>query len=307
MLKQVNPGLRSRVTQTIRFKPFDAELTAQLLHSRLHEMGKSISASADCVTNLAARLVGDPDFASGRSVETWCKRVVKHCAKARTNDVTGSILASALIELISDTEKPPSVVPVDQPREGLNARSAPLFPERRITSIEIRKEAEENPEFISVFDDGSGAAAADDDDIAAALQNACVDLGYDKDLKSRQELEQMLAQVEKGSSFDLKILDYVCKATGANESKVDRVLRTQVTALLRTVKAQNKFEIELTDYLEALEEQEREKQVKQMKAIQCKLMGICPAGFQWHREGSGWRCGGGAHLVSLEDPMFSMD
>ena len=26
-------------------------------------------------------------------------------------------------------------------------------------------------------------------------------------------------------------------------------------------------------------------------------MGPCPMGFAWHREGSGWRCGGGSHFV----------
>ena len=28
-------------------------------------------------------------------------------------------------------------------------------------------------------------------------------------------------------------------------------------------------------------------------------IGICPAGFVWHREGSGFRCGGGLHVVSF--------
>ena len=38
---------------------------------------------------------------------------------------------------------------------------------------------------------------------------------------------------------------------------------------------------------------------KQETQAQAKLqaMGICPAGFAWHREGCGWRCNGGAHYV----------
>ena len=30
-------------------------------------------------------------------------------------------------------------------------------------------------------------------------------------------------------------------------------------------------------------------------------MGPCPMGFAWHREGSGWRCGGGSHFVRSRD------
>ena len=33
-------------------------------------------------------------------------------------------------------------------------------------------------------------------------------------------------------------------------------------------------------------------------------MGPCPMGFAWHREGSGWRCGGGSHFVHDDDPML---
>jgi hypothetical protein len=27
----------------------------------------------------------------------------------------------------------------------------------------------------------------------------------------------------------------------------------------------------------------------------------CPAGFDWHRDGDGWRCNGGSHFVSNDD------
>uniref|UniRef100_A0A0G4I8T0 AAA+ ATPase domain-containing protein n=1 Tax=Chromera velia CCMP2878 TaxID=1169474 RepID=A0A0G4I8T0_9ALVE len=47
-------------------------------------------------------------------------------------------------------------------------------------------------------------------------------------------------------------------------------------------------------------ERRRQERLKQEQAIKEKLRQIspCPAGFQWHRQGGGWRCGGGSHFVS---------
>ena len=32
-----------------------------------------------------------------------------------------------------------------------------------------------------------------------------------------------------------------------------------------------------------------------------KELARCPAGFDWHRDGDGWRCNGGSHFVSNDD------
>lgn len=46
--------------------------------------------------------------------------------------------------------------------------------------------------------------------------------------------------------------------------------------------------------------EERERELALEKAAQAALrrMGKCPAGFQWHRQGDGWRCSAGGHYVS---------
>jgi hypothetical protein len=41
-------------------------------------------------------------------------------------------------------------------------------------------------------------------------------------------------------------------------------------------------------------EEERQEFKRKLASI-----GICPAGFVWHRKGSGFRCGGGSHVVSF--------
>lgn len=46
--------------------------------------------------------------------------------------------------------------------------------------------------------------------------------------------------------------------------------------------------------------EERERKLALEKAAQAALrrMGVCPAGYQWLREGNGWRCSAGGHYVS---------
>ena len=57
-----------------------------------------------------------------------------------------------------------------------------------------------------------------------------------------------------------------------------------------------------------LEAEARAEEARKMKEEEAKMqaklasMGICPAGFAWHREGSGWRCNGGAHYVGSMPP-----
>jgi hypothetical protein len=46
--------------------------------------------------------------------------------------------------------------------------------------------------------------------------------------------------------------------------------------------------------------QELEEKLRREAQAQEKLatMGVCPAGFQWTKQGGGYRCAGGAHFVS---------
>ena len=67
-------------------------------------------------------------------------------------------------------------------------------------------------------------------------------------------------------------------------------------------RARRAYEMQLAAQRRQREEaEERRRQEERMKqAIREKLRQIspCPAGFNWHKVGSGWRCGGGSHFVS---------
>ena len=50
----------------------------------------------------------------------------------------------------------------------------------------------------------------------------------------------------------------------------------------------------------AEEARKREAAMKNREAVMQKLrqVGNCPAGYNWTKQGGGWRCGGGSHFVS---------
>jgi len=148
-------------------------------------------------------------------------------------------------------------------------------------------------------DNGNGDDDDDDDDIRAALQKACVDLGYDKDLQTRQKLASILTCIEKeGKPFPEDILHFIRQEVGGvSDQKIDKVLRPQVPSLLSATQGSIQYELKEIARLKALSELERLEAIKVEKKIQKKLRGHCPVGFAWHREGEGWRCGGGAHWV----------
>ena len=48
------------------------------------------------------------------------------------------------------------------------------------------------------------------------------------------------------------------------------------------------------------EQRKRMEKIRKEQAIKEKLRQLrpCPAGFNWYKQGAGWRCGGGSHYVS---------
>jgi len=143
-----------------------------------------------------------------------------------------------------------------------------------------------------------------DDPVFAALQLACVELGYDTDQESRKRLIGILESVQAGGDLSEDILEHVKSKTGENKSKLQQMLRPQVPPLLKGMSDAVAVEEERLAEIRRLEEQkkadEAEALQKKHQAMQHRLktMGACPAGFSWFRQGGGWRCHGGSHWVS---------
>lgn len=162
------------------------------------------------------------------------------------------------------------------------------FPPMRELEPPPQEREEEREEIRIVEIEADDDAKDDGPDIAAALQEACVELGYDESQEKRKELVAKLTGCEGSKDFPEDIMGLVCQKTGKEPKDVIDELRAQVSDVLASMK-------------EAIKEAEKE-HYKADAGIRerIKEMCLCPAGFDWHREGGGWRCNGGTHFISNE-------
>lgn len=85
------------------------------------------------------------------------------------------------------------------------------------------------------------------------------------------------------------------KVSSRNPGKVKSMLSQQRISVLAKVE-------------KAIEEDKKAKSAEEAKQqARVQAIGKCPMGFNWHKEGGGWRCGGGSHFVSNVDIQNYME
>lgn len=146
----------------------------------------------------------------------------------------------------------------------------------------------------------ASSAESDGGRIVAALQAACVELGYDENHERRKLPKRLLVDVQAGERFPQDIMQFVKDKTRANKEKNDGALRPQLSEVIASFSAAIEHEEALRAKIALLKAKKARKLKEEEANVQVKLqgMGMCPAGFVWHRKSSGRRCNGGSHFVN---------
>ena len=102
LLNKVNPGLKSRVSDVIDFPDFNADAAAELAGLQLAERRLKLPGGrpADALISWTERLAAAPQWANGRDVETFVRRVAVECATRKTSEVTIAALDAALANVL---------------------------------------------------------------------------------------------------------------------------------------------------------------------------------------------------------------
>lgn len=305
MLSKVNPGLRSRITQKIHFKEFDARAASQLLELQL--TNKSLRVADDVSAELpriAKTLVDAPDWASGRDVDTWAKRIVRKCSLENSDTVSLDVCNAVAHEMIGEKtgrRQCPTKDPKFKASTALVVDQAPPV----VTSQQSDTVSETIPlDMEQWIDVAESPTLSTHDVINMALQEACVELGYDKTQESRKQLEKLLSGAEIGANLPKDILDIVCAKTAADKVHIDNILRLEIPAVLNSIREKIKYEETRLADLARLDDEAKQAAIAKERAVQVKLKSRCPAGYSWYRTGKGWRCGGGSHFVPDSDPLL---
>ena len=85
-----------------------------------------------------------------------------------------------------------------------------------------------------------------------------------------------------------------------NDDEANEQKRRHEEARLRDLKARLAVR-EAEEKLRKVREEEERKRKEETKAQQkLRQIGVCPVGFRWIKQGTGYRCAGGSHFVSNE-------
>jgi len=261
--------------------------------------------------DLAEQLVWAPGWANGRDVGTWADKTYRHVAMAagsstqdQLNVVGYAHLQSALEQLLKHKSTPippnkPRLAADELPAATIDSMAMPPPPPAVQTQVKEKDEIEAEETCLPV--DG-------EDEIYAALQLACVELGYDASHEKRIELKGLLRGVQAGEPFPRDILESIKVKTREGEGEIDKALRPQLSPVIASFTAAIEQEEALRAEIARLEAEARAEEARKLSEEEAKAqaklqaMGKCPAGYAWHRDGCGWRCNGGSHYVGSLPP-----
>jgi hypothetical protein len=117
--------------------------------------------------------------------------------------------------------------------------------------------------------------------------------------RKREEtrMNQIEGQTRQEQEEAQKIVDELRKHQAENEAKANELLRKREEARIRALKAKAEKE-KLQMEVERLRIQESERKATEQRAqTKLKQMGVCPVGYRWIKQSSGYRCAGGSHWV----------
>jgi hypothetical protein len=329
-----NVGFKSRFSETVRFDDWSIEQCCALVEKEAAAVRPmpfsfgdgSTTSRATALENLRA------GFASVRTRPGWANardamRAFKDIARARDLRVAAELQASRAAGGGSRCEGAVSVALLACDVVAAMAQFLASRPEEAAPSL--KSSAVGMPMRVA-HDHGHAHAPSHSHDQSQALRREA----GGEERRREEEANVMTDQVKEEGEGDERDVSYLHELAEAKKRATDEAHRRTIEAEERRVRehieALARIEQERREAEEAarraadeaerqrlLEEARRlaeearrlreaeEKERRKMEAL--RRIGNCPAGYAWHREGGGWRCGGGSHFVSQEqlDRCFS--
>ncbi|SPR01593.1 unnamed protein product (mitochondrion) [Plasmodiophora brassicae] len=277
-----NSGLKSRITHVFDFDDWDADDCALFFSNKASKEGLSIpDAAIDIVKAGCEQLITFPGWANGRDVTTLWEKAMKQQASRVVNAPEHELILQlddverAVSKMIAQ-RRPPDAAPMlrDLPSLDPDAAMASDGPHCATEHEFARAEnvnGRPDPEGTDAPETAEGRDPGVSDADWAALEEA-----------KRLHEGKIRRKVEEAE-----------EARRLHEQRMEEIRREQDEARRR--------------HLELVERERREKELaarqeeeRKAREVQEKLRRLmsCPAGFNWYKCGSGWRCGGGSHFVS---------
>lgn len=326
-LMAINPGLTSRFPESIPFNSLDPDacvkLLTSLLGSRKQKLSQRLrSVNMDALEHPTLSFLEDlkrrfstlaqiPNWANARDVETLAQAIFRKAVKSIAHDCLvvddDSVLNEAdrmIIErmhrqTISNGHTPALQNGIAMDTQSPHAHSTKTTFNTNPHQQPPEEEQEEQPDSsqppVDVKEPRDPGVT---DDVWNQLQQ-------DKAAEEARG-KQYQKLLDEENATNKAVQDAQRKETdAANQMKQDQ--DHDDDAMKRHELERLKHELERRAYEDELERlrkqrEEEQKRRKQEQEAQKKLrhMGVCPVGFQWIKQASGYRCAGGTHYVSNE-------
>jgi hypothetical protein len=333
-LLKVNPGLSSRFPEEIVFENMKPRECLTLLERQIRDNGIQIVPEFQGTSSEQYLKVID-QFKELSSLPSWGNgRDIKTLSKSITNAVLGSTdsTSSSLTVTILDISKALASM-LERQRDrctdgtrinyvnrsaadetqsrSLTASPPPPVDATMLTNSSVKtaepKTVIEEKEVEEVQCTQAGSTPQRDPDVSdetweqlqadIAAEEAGHKLFQESAADQRQHIQDTKVS-EEASSEAMRNLEKSTAQAGDNEEEISIVKRKLEEERVRnlTIKIGRQ---EAEERLRRIQEKE-EKRKQEEAQVQRKLedMGVCPMGYRWRKQVSGYRCEGGSHFVS---------
>ncbi|KAF7519098.1 hypothetical protein PCG10_010340 [Penicillium crustosum] len=330
-LMSINPGLTSRFPESLQFDPLSSADCINLIRELLSKEKRDLLSKSQAQFDLVC--LESPDFEFKNGMSRRFDRLSKTAGWANARDVGtlaktifGKTLQSSSgkkLVLNKDTvlEALDSMINERSSREVFSQSPPSTSTKKEQTDLGVRTQPLSNPvtkpdDHASVNEDVTSGKKPDTTEPGTDTSTATSkrDTGVPDEVWHQLEKDKALAEAKEKEFLRLKeekekqekeILKLKAAEEKAAWELEEAKRKADEDAKIRHEQARLQLELErrrqeaiLEEFRrqqEALAEARRKEQANQMKL---KSMGVCVQGFQWIKNGGGYRCAGGAHWVS---------
>lgn len=333
-LLQMNPGLSSRFPEEVIFSNMAPRDCLMLLEREIQKSGIDVAPAVKDTPLVQyqemeatlTELSKLPNWGNGRDIKNLAKsissavfattapssstllvgtvdilrelRAMLNAQRARCAHLADAHPSSSHDSLLPKmTAEPPDPVraTVSKATKTEEADPTPFAEEEQVTKPQEAPDDDAPRDFPVQRDPGVS------DEIWLQLQaNIAAEEAAKK--KARENLEaqereiQAQEELKRANYEEMRRLEELMRRTEQeHREKLEREYEEKKRRALAALAARREAEEKRR---KALEEEERKR--RQEEAVQKKLqdLGVCPVGYRWIKEGSGYRCAGGSHFMS---------
>ena len=322
-LISVNPGLSSRFPEQIVFQNMRTEHCLELLERSVRKQGIDLPCLTDPQTQVHKRLsslfgamAALPSWGNARDVNTLASNIIGSVFRGKFStskslSTTGDNIVKFTEIMLQERRERASNIPSngirnDLAKLSLEKTQSPDIVAKPTTTLATPSAKEAMPEpspppLFSLEEEGVRRDKGVSDEIWAQLQadiqaaNSKIKISLADIEKKEEELSTALVN-EREKAFERQKSEEA-QAKGQAETQ-ERKQQQEAARIQEELarRAREKAKAELERLRLAKAKQRREEQVQ----ARLQQMGVCPMGYQWIKQASGYRCAGGSHFVSNE-------